>query len=413
MRDRHRGIAAIVGGSVAVFWYGAFIFGFPGVMSHDWQVRLQIGRGEIGTILFFILAAVGILMFFVGKWQEKMGFRVMVSIGAVICGLDQFFIAFATELWMLYTWAFVMGAGSCFVYAPALTVAQRWYPTRRGLVSGVVNFTFGFAGAVMAPLFRYLLGEMGYQPMNLWLGAVALAIGLVAAQFAKAPDPEVSRPVSQSRGTTTAMQDLEGSLSPRQSLRTTSFRCLWLTWALQGAAGISMVTLSTAFGLSKGFSMESAVMILIWFNVCNGLGRLVSGYASDVLGRTSTMSVTFFSAGLSYFVLPHTDSLVVCAVLAAVIGFAFGTLFAVSAPLAMDCFGIKHFGAIFGLTFTAYGFVAGPIGPSLSGYLLDITHGNFAVVFGYLGFFCLVSSVLIRFVNPPSVVPVMRGGRRP
>jgi OFA family oxalate/formate antiporter-like MFS transporter len=172
-----------------------------------------------------------------------------------------------------------------------------------------------------------------------------------------------------------------------------------------------MVTLSTAFGLSKGFTMESAVVILMAFNLCNGLGRLVSGYASDSLGRNSTMSGTFFAAGLAYFVLPHVQSLLACGIFAAVIGFAFGTLFSVSAPLAMDCFGVKHFGAIFGLTFTAYGFVAGPIGPSLSGFLLDITRGNFAVVFGYLGVFCLISSVLIRFVTPPRVVSPARADR--
>ena len=43
------------------------------------------------------------------------------------------------------------------------------------------------------------------------------------------------------------------------------------------------------------------------------------------------------------------------------VGFSFGTLFSVSAPLVADCFG---------LTFVAYGFVAGPLGPTLSGYLL-------------------------------------------
>jgi len=84
-----------------------------------------------------------------------------------------------------------------------------------------------------------------------------------------------------------------------------------------------------------------------------------------------------------------------------VIGFAFGTLFGVSAPLATDCFGMQHFGAIFGLVFTAYGFIAGVIGPSLAGYILDATNGNFYVVFGYLGIFCLMSGVFIRFVVPP------------
>ena len=53
----------------------------------------------------------------------------------------------------------------------------------------------------------------------------------------------------------------------------------------------------------------------------------------------------------------------------------------------MDCFGVKHFGSIFGLVFTAYGFVAGFIGPSVSGYVLDATSGNFHAVFTYLGLF--------------------------
>lgn len=113
------------------------------------------------------------------------------------------------------------------------------------------------------------------------------------------------------------------------------------------------------------------------------------------------MSVTFFSAGLAYFALPHAADLWQLVALAAVIGFAFGTLFAVSAPLVVDCFGIRHFGAIFGLIFTAYGFLAAPLGPSMSGYVLDLTKGNFTLVFGYLGVFCIISSVLIRFVGPP------------
>ncbi len=88
-------------------------------------------------------------------------------------------------------------------------------------------------------------------------------------------------------------------------------------------------------------------------------------------------------------------------VLSATIGFAFGTLFVMSAPLAVDCFGIRHFGAIFGLVFTAYAFVAGPLGPWLSGHLLDLTGGDFTVVFGYLGSCYFVAAVLIWFVRPP------------
>ncbi len=116
------------------------------------------------------------------------------------------------------------------------------------------------------------------------------------------------------------------------------------------------------------------------------------------------MSITFLAAGGAYFVLPHNmSSLTAISVLAAIIGFGFGTLFAVSAPLAADCFGLTHFGAIFGLVFTAYGFVAGALGPSLSGYLLDMTSGNFIIVFTYLGIFCVLSGIFIRFVVRPVV----------
>jgi OFA family oxalate/formate antiporter-like MFS transporter len=92
----------------------------------------------------------------------------------------------------------------------------------------------------------------------------------------------------------------------------------------------------------------------------------------------------------------------------AVIGYAFGTMFSVSAPLVGDCFGMDHFGSIIGLIFTAYGFVAGIIGPWFTGRLLDITGGNFTVIFSYLGVLMLSASVLIQITKPETecILPV-------
>jgi OFA family oxalate/formate antiporter-like MFS transporter len=162
-----------------------------------------------------------------------------------------------------------------------------------------------------------------------------------------------------------------------------------------------MSILATIYGLSKGFGLESAVLILMAFNFTNGTGRIISGFISDKIGRNRTMSMAFFAAGVAYLALSWAGNLTQCALLAAVVGFAFGTLFSVSAPLVADSFGLKHFGAIFGLTFAAYGFVAGPLGPTLSGYLLDVTNGNFFVVFLYLGIFYLISGFCIMMVTPP------------
>jgi len=404
MNPDGKGISALIGVSVAIFFTGAFIFGFPGVMAPYWQELFHVGRGAIGNILFFVLASVGICMFFVGRYQERIGIRVMVSIGAVMSGLDMFLLVLVSDLFGVYVWAFVMGTASCFLYLPAITIVQRWFPTRRGLVTGIVNFMFGVSAGVMAPVFGFLFERLGYSSMIVALGAVALVVGTIGAQFAV--PPQAGEPVSEpDRGKPQPIQAALGrSLTVRESLRTHSFWFLWGTWALQGAAGISMVTLSTLFGLSKGFPMEASVLLLTGYNLGSGASRLFMGHISDVVGRNTAMSVTFLAAGLAYFGLAHIGNPTLGAALAAVIGFAFGTMTAVSAPLAVDCFGIEHFGAIFGVVFTAYGFVAGIIGPSLSGYVLDATQGNFTLVFGYLGAFCLVSAVLIRFVTPPRVI---------
>lgn len=96
--------------------------------------------------------------------------------------------------------------------------------------------------------------------------------------------------------------------------------------------------------------------------------------------------------------------LFVLSLLAAAIGFGYGTLFATSAPMISDCFDLKHFGFILGLVFTAYGFVASVIGPAVSGYRLSVTQRDYTLVFRYLAVLALTSAVLIMGVKPPTPV---------
>ncbi len=413
MHEDRKRLSIVIGCCVAIFWPGAMNFGFPGVMAPLWQEMFHIGRGAAGSILFFMLAAVGIFMFLVGRWQERYGTRAMIAIGVFSCGLNAIIAGYATSIFWIYVWAFFNGASSCFVYIPALTVVQRWYPLKRGLVSGVVSLVFGMSAAVMSPFFGQMQSHMGYLNMTISIAVLSIAAGIVALYILKDPDAVPVAMQSQRSmlsGTEAARADADiaayldkfkKSMTVSESLHTRSFWLLWIIWAMQGAAGVAMITLSTSYGLSKGMALESAVLILTAFNTTNGAGRVISGYLSDILGRNVTMSIAFFGAGAAYFLFPHVSSLAACSVLAALVGLSFGTLFSVSAPLVSDCFGLKHFGAIFGLVFTAYGLIAGLLGPSLSGYLLDMTGGNFFLVFLYLGVLCMISGLSIRLVVPP------------
>ena len=400
MSDRRKGKTAVFASCIAIFWPGAFIFSFPGVMGPHWQQTLGVSRAATGRTLFFVLAAVGVFMFITGRWQEKIGPSKLAALGALLCGASTILVGYAESIAWVYLWAFLMGTASSFIYIPALTVVQRWYPSRRGLVSGWVNLAFGLSAAIMSPVFTRLLGSMSYRGMTLLLGLSAMGVGLAASSYVRFP--EWKGPLQSSAGSPPALSQRAFTLF--EALGTRSFWLIWGTWAMAGAGGIAMVTLSVSYGLSEGLEVDEAVVLLTAFNLTNGASRFVSGYLSDLIGRNRMMAAAFFCAACAYWLFANLEGLLGWAVLAAVVGFAFGTLFAVSAPLVADCFGMSHFGVIFGLVFTAYGFLAGALGPWLSGYVLDASGGNFATVFSCLGGFFFVSAILISFAKPPEAV---------
>lgn len=377
----------------AIFWPGAFIFGFPGVLRQHWQQAFAVGGGAVGGTVLFMIAGATCFMYLCGRWQENYGPRRLAFIGAAVGGSSVIWLSRADSMVEVNLWAFITGAASAFVYLPGLTVVQRWYPEKRGLVAGLFNMAFGISAAVMSPVFAYLLSNWGYQGLTLTAGVAALVVGLATAPLFRFPQSDPLRPAS-------AIPSSPDNHSVAGALKSREFWCLWFTWVFAGAAGASMLVLATGFGLAKGLSLPRAVILLTAFNLTNGCGRLISGYLSDHIGRSRTMAISFTCAGAAYLVMPHMDHLWLWAVLAAIIGFAFGTLFAVSGPLAGDCFGMIHFGAIFGLIFTAYGFVAGPLGPWLSGHILDITAGNYTLVFTLLGLLYFAASGLIALVQP-------------
>jgi len=389
------GLRALAASCAAIFWPGAFIFGFPGVMASYWQQTLQVDRAAIGGILFYILAAAGIGMFMTGRLMQRFGPARLTAGSALLCGLAALMVSWADTIGMVYAWAFLVGASSAFIYLPALTVVQAWFPGRRGLVSGIVNMVFALSAALMAPILSVGLARFGYRATSLSLGLATLAAGLASVPFMKLPTHRIALPPGPK-----SLKVLPTiSFTARQAMRTRSFWLIWLVWILAGGAGIAMVTLASHFGLAMGLPLTKAVLLLTAFNLTNGLGRLFSGYLSDFLGRSRTICLAFTLSGAAYLLMVHVSGVGAWAFLAALVGFGFGTQFSVASPLISDCFGLDHFADIFGLLFTGYGFLAGVAGPWLSGYLLDLYPGNFELVFSCLGCFFLLSAVFVLFTG--------------
>jgi OFA family oxalate/formate antiporter-like MFS transporter len=268
------------------------------------------------------------------------------------------------------------------------------------MVSGILNLTFGGAAAVMSPIFAYFLISKGYVFTSNLAAILSILLGTSFAFFIKMPNTNKLTEIPENKEDQGRLQVT--ILSSKDILKLTSFRYLWCVWAMSGAAGISLIVLASSFGMHKGYGITQYVLILTCFNVLNGIGRLVCGKLSDKYSKQKILMTIYLMASLAYFLMPHINNLYGISFLACFIGLAFGGLFTISAPLVTEVFGLENFGKVFGLVFTAYGFVAGFLGPWLSGIILDTSNSNFTLVFSMFAVFYLISSVLILRVKKES-----------
>ena len=152
----------------AIFWPGAFIFGYPGVLRQYCQTVFAAQGGTVGGTVLFILAGATCFMYLCGRWQERIGPGRLAAVGAVVGGGSAIWLSRSRNMVDVYIWAFATGAASAFVYLPGLTVVQRWYPRRRGLVAGFFNMAFGLSAALMSPVFAAVLTRWGYPTHEPW-----------------------------------------------------------------------------------------------------------------------------------------------------------------------------------------------------------------------------------------------------
>src|SRR6202051_5384562 len=91
-------------------------------------------------------------------------------------------------LWWLYlSYGVIGGTGLGFAYIVPIYVLVKWFPDRRGLMTGIAVGGFGFGALVTAPVATRLIQSVGVLHTFAFLGIAYLVITMGTGYFMQNP----------------------------------------------------------------------------------------------------------------------------------------------------------------------------------------------------------------------------------
>lgn len=359
------------------------------------------------TISIFVL---GVAAFFGGLWLNRQGPRVVALTGGVFYGLGVFLASFsANKLWWLYlSYGLIGGIGLGLAYIVPVAVLVKWFPERRGLITGIAVGGFGAGALITAPVATQLIQNVGVLHTFAILGFAYLIITVVAGLFMKNP-PEGWRPSGWTPSATQVSQRAAQDYTLGQALKTWQWYALWLLLFLNTFAGISIISQEAPiFQELIGVTAVVAASMVGIASIGNAAGRVFWAWASDTITRRATFFVMFLLQVLLFWLLPSLGSVTSMTILTFVVLLCYGGGFGTMPAFTADYFGSKNVGPIYGLMLTAWG-TASAVGPLLIAYLRQTT-GSFHRPLHVIAIVMAVSALLPILVSPPRLGQRQRAG---
>lgn len=344
-----------------------------------------------------------------GKVQDRTGPRPVALTGGIIYGLGCIIASFAVShdaslLWLLVLgYGVVSGFGLGYAYIVPIAMLQKWFPDKRGLITGLAVAGFGFGAVVTAPVAQWLIEMTPTEPNRAFLplGIGYLVLAVVGASFFRNPPVDYAvpgwRPASSGR-----TQDAYKQFTEKEALRTPQWYLLTAILTLNVTVGIALIAQAAASAKDiAGYSVAGAATLVGVLALFNGGGRIFWAWVSGFTGRMWAFALMLGLQGICLLIVPHASNAVLFFILAAVIYLCYGGGFGTMPATAGDFFGVKHAGAIYGLMIIGWS-LGGIIGPPIIAALIgDGAVKNYTLGYTVIGIIALVSLIFPAITKMP------------
>ncbi|HHL57802.1 MAG TPA: MFS transporter [Bacteroidetes bacterium] len=381
----------------------------PSLVLEGWS------KADTQWVFAIGLASFAVFMVFAGKKLAVWGPQKLALIGGLILGIGYFLAGLfgGSSFWaLLLLIGLVGGAGIGFAYVVPIAVGMRWFPDKKGMITGLAVAGFGFGALLwvkLAGAWGHLIENFGLSNVFMVYGIAFAVMVIIGGLWMKFPPagwkPEGYEENKDSGSSTGTADDREFSSS--EMLNKVQFYLIFFTFVFSAGAGLMSIGLMKLYPMealqNSGLSAAEASAIAgtamaVFFSLANGLGRILWGMMSDKLGRKTSIIIMTATQGIIVILFTFMAGNEYLLYLGAtLIGFNFGGNFALFPTITADTFGAKNVGQNYPWVFLAYG-VGGIIGPILGGKLGDL--GNFPLAFTIAGVLVLIGTVLTIMVKP-------------
>ena len=386
------------------------------------------------------LATFAVVMVLAGKLQARVGPRPIAIAGGLVLGLGYVLGGFLGSSFInqLVCIGLIGGAGIGLAYVVPIAVGVKWFPDKKGMITGLAVAGFGFGATLWVKLAGSWFGGLlntthvfelpGVQSVFVIYG-IAFCICVLLGSIVMVNPPAGYKPEGWEPPKVTGAASATGAVNftASEMLATPQFYMLWLMFVGSGLAGLMVIYCIRLFGIdalqaSGAITDADAVAAagvaagtaMAWLAILNGLGRIAWGVLSDKIGRKASLFLMCVLQALvmfSFFKLGGSKMGLIIG--ASIIGFNFGGNFALFPAATADFFGNRNVGTNYGWVFLAYG-VAGIAGPQVAGYFKDaalktaelsggaVDPSAWMTPFVIAGISCAVAAVLALLLKAPS-----------
>jgi MFS transporter, OFA family, oxalate/formate antiporter len=375
--------------------YAWSVFRVPLARQFHWSIE------EVTLTFTISIFVLGVSAFFGGLWLSKKGPRVVALTGGFLYGLGVFLASFsANKLWWLYlSYGLVGGIGVGFSYIVPVAVLVKWFPDRRGLITGIAVGGFGAGALVTAPVATGLIQSVGVLQTFAYLGIAYLVVTMAAGYFMQNP-PDGWKPNGWIPNATQTAQRAAMDYTLGGALRTWQWWALWMLLFLNTSAGISIISQESPMfqEIAKVGAVVAAGMVGI-ASIGNAVGRVLWAWISDAITRRWTFVTMFLIQVGLFWTLPGISSAATLTVVSFVILMCYGGGFGTMPAFTADYFGSRNVGPIYGLMLTAWG-SASAFGPLLIAHMRQ-SSGSYASGLHVIAGIMALSMVLPILISPP------------